>query len=126
MERPERNAGPRLVKLSALAFVAIGLGALSAPRSSSRGYGLPAGDATSLGYVRALGARDLALGLVLLSLPDEPRVLARSVASCTVVAAADLLIIAAKSGRKAWKSSLTHLLGAACLAWSTALLYAGR
>jgi hypothetical protein len=121
MEEPDPGAGRALAALTALAFAGIGLGALAAPRSSSRGYGLPADDVTSLAYVRALGARDLVLGLVLLSLRRERRHFARSVGLCALVAAADLLIVANGRGLGAGKSLLIHTLGAAWLTWSTGL-----
>ena len=123
MERPDAGAGRALSSLAALAFVALGVGALAAPRSSSRGYGLPAGDAVSLGYVRALGARDLVLGLVLLGLLGEPRPLGRSVGLCALIGAADLLIVAGGRGRSASKHLLVHALGTAALIWSSAKLH---
>ena len=57
--------GSLLAGLAALAFIAIGLGALAAPRFSAAQYGFPAGDPPSAALVRALGARDLALGAIL-------------------------------------------------------------
>jgi hypothetical protein len=121
MEAPDSGTAP-LAMLIALALMAIGLGALAAPRRSSRAYGLPADDDTSLAYVRALGARDLALGLMFLSAPRERRHLARSAGACALVAATDLTIVGRGRGRRASKSLLIHALGAAGLIWSIALI----
>jgi hypothetical protein len=124
MEPPKPGAGLALSSLAALAFCGIGIAALAAPRRSSGGYGLPARDAASLGYIQALGARDLVLGLMLLRMRHEPRALAASVGLCTLVAVVDFSAVARGDG--AHKALLIHACGAACLALSSALLLAGR
>ena len=59
--------GTLLAYAAAAGFIAIGLGALLAPATSSQQYGLATKDATALSYVRALGVRDLVIGLLLLA-----------------------------------------------------------
>jgi hypothetical protein len=54
--------------LAAVAFIAIGLGALVAPGLSSRQYGLAIVETHALGFVRALGIRDLGIGLIVAAL----------------------------------------------------------
>jgi hypothetical protein len=52
---------------AAAALIAIGSTALARPRRSSRQFGIGTDHPDAIAFVRALGARDLALGLVLLS-----------------------------------------------------------
>ncbi len=60
--------GSILAGMGGFAFLAIGIGALIAPGISSAQYGLPATDRAALALVRALGARDLVLGIIVLTL----------------------------------------------------------
>ncbi len=60
--------GSIVAALGGLAFVALGIGALLAPGISSTQYGLPTTDRAALALVRALGARDLVLGFIVLLL----------------------------------------------------------
>lgn len=52
--------------LAAIALITIGIGASGDPRKASVQYGLKARDGLTLGYVRACGVRDIALGTLLL------------------------------------------------------------
>jgi hypothetical protein len=60
--------GSMMAALGGFAFILIGFGALFAPATSSAQYGLPTTDRTALALVRAVGARDVVLGLIILLL----------------------------------------------------------
>jgi peptidoglycan/LPS O-acetylase OafA/YrhL len=60
--------GSIVAALGGFAFFAIGVGALLAPGISSVQYGLPTTERTALALIRAIGARDLVLGIIVLVL----------------------------------------------------------
>ncbi|GAC1402969.1 MAG: hypothetical protein NVSMB64_03700 [Candidatus Velthaea sp.] len=60
--------GTIVAALGGLAFLAVGAGALAAPGPSSRQYGLPTADPTALALVRAVGVRDIVLGIIVIEL----------------------------------------------------------
>jgi hypothetical protein len=60
--------GSAVAALAGLAFFAVGIGALLAPGISSVQYGLPTTDRAALALVRAVGVRDLVLGISVLLL----------------------------------------------------------
>jgi hypothetical protein len=96
------------------AFAAIGAGALAAPRLSAAQYGLPTDDPTALALVRALGARDLAIGGALVSNRDDRPALARICFWSTIVALADAAAVASVRGLR--PQHAVHLGGAVALA----------
>jgi len=61
---------PRTV-LVAIGLIALGTGAVVLPASAAGQFGIPTDDPDALAFVRAAGARDVALGCVLLALPGE-------------------------------------------------------
>lgn len=100
--------------LLGVAFVAIGVGGMAAPRTSAGQYGLPTDDPSALALIRALGARDLVIGaLVLTSLGDAAAV-RRIFAWATVAAAADAVAVASVRGLR--PQHIVHLSGALALA----------
>ena len=48
-------------------IIATGAVAIAYPREAARGFGVPAEDASALAYVRAAGARDAAIGAILVA-----------------------------------------------------------
>jgi hypothetical protein len=117
--------GTILASLAALAFIAIGLGALAAPAPSARQYGLGAEGGT-LGFVRALGARDVALGAIVAALIlTAPRpALAWALGLSALAGAADFTIVARSPG--APRTALAvHGLGTIALIVAAAAVAAG-
>jgi len=90
-------------------LIVIGAGALLAPKTSARIYGLPIEDRYGLGFVRATGARDVVLGCAILSGLDDPKRTDALLAWTAVVAVADAVILAALRGPRV--SHLAHLSG---------------
>jgi len=93
--------------LGGVALVGIGLGALAAPGRSARGYGLPTDDADARALVRALGARDLVLGLLLGAAGDRER--RRLLALLAIVGATDASVVFSRRGRS--RALGVHALG---------------
>lgn len=87
--------GLTLCGAAALGLLAIGLGAIVAPAFSSEQYGIVVGDARALAYLRAMGARDLVLGIVLALLMalGSSALLAASVAACALIAIVDFAVV---------------------------------
>jgi hypothetical protein len=104
----------------------MGLGVLFlvAPRAGAALFGLPTPDGESLGYLPAIGLRDLAFGLYLLilSLTTTPRVLGLIFAATLVIPAGDVIIVAAARGTEAAINLLLHGASAAVMAASSVWL----
>jgi hypothetical protein len=75
-------------------FVAVGTGALLAPKTFSGAFGLPAEDRTALAYVRATGVRDVILGALVLASLGDPPALRRVLAFSSVLGLADAVTVA--------------------------------
>jgi hypothetical protein len=105
--------GHLLAYAAAAAFIGIGLGALLAPATSSQQYGLATEDATALAFVRALGVRDLVLGLLLLafSLARAHDAVAVVAEFSALVGLSDFLIVASSRGKQAGRNLLLHGVG---------------
>jgi hypothetical protein len=114
--------------LGGLAFILIGCGALIAPGISSTQYGLPTSDRTALALVRAIGARDLVLGIViLLLLATKDRGAAGLVLAVSVLAAVgDATAVATGRDNAGPRQLAVHLGGAAALLTAWALIRSGR
>jgi endo-alpha-1,4-polygalactosaminidase (GH114 family) len=86
--------------LVALALIAIGAVALAAPRFSSQQYGIVPGDPRALAFLRAMGVRDLVIGVLLLLLAAAGRreLLAWGMAASAAIAALDLAVVRAAGG----------------------------
>ena len=118
--------GMILALLGAIAFIAIGIAALVAPKTSSEQYGLPSTEPYALSLVRALGARDLALGLILLGLVlgKAHFAILLTLTFSAVIAIIDALIVNRERGADARKSVFTHTIGAlGCIAASLAIQF---
>lgn len=109
--------------LGGLAFLALGIGALIAPGYSSTQYGLPTTDRTALALIRAIGARDLVLGIVvLLLLASRDRGAVGLVLAVSVLAAVgDATAVATGRSDAGPRQLAVHIGGAAALlvAWAT-------
>ncbi len=95
-------------------FLAIGGGAVVAPRFSARQYGLPSEDAAALAFVRATGARDALLGGLILASRGDRAGLRRTLAWSSLVGLADAGIVFARRGPQLQHA--VHLGGFAALA----------
>jgi hypothetical protein len=115
--------GSALAVLHALALVAIGLGAMAAPRFSSGQYGMPTEHPVALALVRALGVRDLVLGIVigaLLAL-GATRALGITLLVTALVAGVDLTLVR----RGPLRSRVVHAAGGVALVLAGILVLLG-
>jgi hypothetical protein len=106
---------PLAVALGSI-FAVIGAGALVAPRTSAGQYGLPTDDPTALALVRAVGARDLAIGGALISNRGNRPALARICFWSTIAALADAAAVGSVHGLR--PQHAIHLRGALALAFA--------
>jgi hypothetical protein len=97
---PERDLSVWLVWSLAGIFVGLGLLFLFAPRAGAALFGLPAPEGMSLGYMVAIGLRDLAFGLYLLilSLVSTRRVLGLIFGTTMLIPIGDVVIVAVERG----------------------------
>ena len=118
--------GLALTGIVALGLLGLGVGALLAPRLSARQYGISLADPRALAYIRAMGVRDLVLGVVLLLLAATERrgLLAAAVAVSALVAIVDFAVVA-KDGAPA-RARLLHAGGALGLLAIALVVASGR
>ena len=117
--------GPTLSALVALAFIALGIGSYVAPRALAENYGLPISSATEIAYLRALGTRDLVLGLLVgrfLATAESRAALRATVAVSAIVAAGDFSAVFGVRGGNAKTALAIHGSGIAGLLLVLALL----
>ena len=118
--------GTTLTILGAIAFIAIGIAALVAPKTSSEQYGLPTTQGYALAFVRALGGRDLALGLILLAavLTKSHAAILFTLSFSAMIALIDASLVMRERGIAAQKSLVTHTIGAVgCIVASLAVYF---
>jgi len=117
-----------------VSLVAVGFGALSAPRRSAAVYGILLDDQRALAFIRAMGARDLVIGGLLAVIAFQRRggPLGWSLCLTAVVALADYVVVtadrrAAVSGAPARgrDTSVLHAMGAVGLVVAGALVLSG-
>lgn len=96
-----------------LSLAAIGGGALLMPGISSTMLGLPVRDRTGKALVRALGARDLILGGIILASLDEPQTLRRLFGWTACIGLLDAAVVATTRGPK--PALLLHVGGGAAV-----------
>lgn len=84
----------KLCGLAALGLLAVGILALLSPRRLARSYGVEVRDAASFVWVRATGARDIILGIVLgvATLVDETTMLVVLCGAGIALSLADFLL----------------------------------
>jgi uncharacterized protein DUF4267 len=115
-------------------LVAVGVGALAAPRRSATLYGIALDDERALAFVRAMGARDLVigglLGVIAWPRPDGP--LGWGLCLTAVVAVVDYVVVTAdrratitRAPARAMDARVLHAMGAAGLMLAGGLLLAG-
>lgn len=119
--------GSILSALVAASFLGLGAGAAVAPRALSETYGLPVDDATGIAYVRALGARDAILGLLIVAflIREERAALGATIALSSLVGATDFVVVAGRRGTAAPTSLGIHASGTFGLLAVAALVRAG-
>ena len=100
---------------------------IARPALASQLFGLPARSG-AWPYVRALGFRDLGVAAALgLASVGPPRVLGALAGSLAIIPAADLALVAALKGGRAWPSLILHgASGATLLALAVGGLAARR
>ena len=89
----------KLANLGAVAMIAVGIGGALYPKEFSRGYGLDADSENAATYVQAAGARDIALGIILLraSLHGKNKALRTALLCGALVAGSDLLLVGTRT-----------------------------
>ncbi len=109
----DRVIGSVLSALAALSFLGLGAGSLMAPGTLAENYGLPVRDETAFAFVRAVGARDAVLGLIVLTfLFSKARgPLGATVALAALIGASDFAIVYTTRGLAAKKNLAIHGLG---------------
>ncbi len=120
--------GTAAAALAGLAFSAIGVGALIAPGPSSVQYGLPTTDRAALALVRAIGARDVVLGVIVLTLlaSRDRDGLAVALAASVLAAAGDATAVATGRPDASARNLAVHFGGAAALLVAWRLVRSGR
>ena len=116
--------GSIVAGLGGLAFTAVGIGALVAPGVSSTQYGLPTTDPAALALVRAVGARDIVLGAIVLLLlaRGERDAVALVLAVSILAAAGDATAVLTGRSDANLRHIAVHLGGAGALFAATTLL----
>jgi len=119
--------GSVLSALVALSFFSLAAGALVAPTELAENYGLPVTGEPAVAYVRALGARDAVLGILILRfLATGARgSLGATVGLSALVGASDFSIVCAARGFDAKKNLAIHGLGTVGLVAVWAFVRAG-
>jgi hypothetical protein len=120
--------GSIVAGMGGFAFFALGIGALVAPGIASAQYGLPVTDRTALALVRAVGARDLVLGIiVLLLLAARNRSALELVLGVSTLAAVGDAVAVSSGRSDAGPEQLgVHVGGAAALLLAWQLVRSGR
>jgi Domain of unknown function (DUF4267) len=98
-------------------FLLLGLAFIADAELGAAIFGIPAAEATGRSYVRALGLRDLALGLYLIGLTwfASRRAVGIVLGATLVIPAGDLLLILTQAGLSSPSHLLLHGLSALIL-----------
>jgi len=120
--------GSTLSVCATLAFLGLGAGALAAPRALADNYGIAIEGPDQIAYLRAVGARDAVIGLMIAAFlaRRERGPLAVALALSSLVGASDFALVAAARGRAAPLSLAIHGGGTLGLLVIAALVRAGR
>jgi hypothetical protein len=113
-----------LCALVSASLLALAGGAAAAPEALATTYGVPLGNPDDAAYVRALGARDGVLGLLVAAFlaSGERRALRVTIGLCAVAGASDFAIVFGARGPAAGTSLAIHGAGTLGLAALWALL----
>ena len=114
-----------LTGLIALSLIGIGCFALVSPRASAGQYGIVVADPRALAYLRAMGVRDLVIGVLLLLLvgAGQTELLAVGVAASSAIAMLDAIVVARDGGKG--RVLALHVGGAAGLLFTAVVLVLG-
>ena len=126
--RALRGARALVVLGMAGVFLLIAALFVAAPALGAAVFGIPAPDGAGLAYVRALGLRDLALGLYLLGLArfSSRRAVAVVLGATVVIPVGDMLLVFVWEGLSSPGHLLLHgLTGGCCAAVALWLLRPG-
>jgi hypothetical protein len=120
--------GSLLATCVALSYLGLGAGAALAPLRLAEGYGLPVESQTGIAYVRALGARDAVLGLLVLWFAASRKrdALSATIALSALVGASDFAIVLRSRGAGAPTSLAIHGGGTLGLLAIWRILHIGR
>jgi hypothetical protein len=120
--------GSTLSALAAFAFLALGAGSFVAPQALAKNYGIPADGPEAVAYLRAIGARDAVLGLLIAAFlaRREPASLAVVLACSALAGASDFGLVGGLRGRSATPSLLLHASGTVGLLAIAALVRVER
>ena len=118
--------GLAITALVALGLIGIGVGALVAPRVSSQQYGIAAREPGALAFIRAMGVRDLVLGILLLILAAAGRrdLLAWGMAASAAIALVDFAVVSAAGARTAARA--LHAVGGIGVLVAAVVIATGR
>lgn len=118
--------GLAVTALVALGLIGIGIGALFAPRLSSRQYGIVLADPRALAFIRAMGVRDLVMGVLLLLLAGAGRreLLAWGMAASAAIALVDYAVVSAAGARAAARA--VHAIGGIGVLIAALVIATGR
>lgn len=122
-----------LAALAAIALMVIGVVALVAPRTSATQYGILVDDPRALAFIRAMGVRDLVIGVLLglLATGRSRPLVASALYATTAVAIVDWILVTidgragSRGERRGGPSRLLHLAGGLGLLLAGAVLQAG-
>lgn len=123
-----------LVALAASGLVAVGVGALVAPRASALQYGVVVDDVRSLAFIRAMGVRDLVIGVLigLLASTRSRELAAWALYATTLVAILDFVVVTidrptilAREKTRGIPPRVLHAAGAIGLGLAGAILHSG-
>jgi Domain of unknown function (DUF4267) len=126
--------GWALAAVIIVSLVAVGVGALSAPRRWAAMYGIVLDDQRALGFIRAMGVRDLVIGglLAVIAYRCGREALGWGLCLTAVVALADYVVVTADrraatpgSPAHAMDTRVLHATGAVGLVLAGGLLLAG-
>ena len=122
-----------LAALAAIALMVIGVGALLAPRTSAAQYGIVVDDPRALAFIRAMGVRDLLIGVLLglVSTSGSRGLAAWALYATTAIAMVDWVLVTidgragGRGDRHGVPSRLLHLAGGLGLLLAGTVLQAG-
>jgi hypothetical protein len=125
--RAERQlmVGLALAGLVALSLIGIGCFALVAPGASAQQYGIVLEERRALAFLRAMGVRDLVVGVLLLLLvaAGQHELLALGMAASAAIAVLDYVVV--KRDGAGGTALLLHGAGAAGLLFAALLIALG-
>jgi hypothetical protein len=103
--------GLAVAAMVALALIGVGAGALAAPRRFLQQYGILLEDPRALAFIRAMGVRDLGIGILLLLLAGAGRreLLAWGMGAASLIAFVDYAVVSAAGARRGARA--LHAIG---------------